>query len=224
MTMNQETGPVTLEELRCKFKKVIGFVQPGITLNYTIIPLHDHFKIVGYMAKGQDISTFTVDLTPNISRRFIDTDLASLIVLIKESFDKFVNTSHRYSFPFENYTFQNVFYCLMQIHFRILDTVPNLIQSQHLDQQFNFNPQYPLIMTSQPTSYLPPPPPPPSMLPTMLATLTPQTMSSTLPPLLPKPQTSNNDEVKETQAPYVHKRKRYKPVQVHPKKSKTLTE
>ena len=92
--------PITLEELQLRVKRHFGFMPAGVICQYNILPLHDFFKLVGYMAKENNYSTFIIDLTPNIPRQFLDCELNPLLVIVKANFDRFTRTSRVYNTPF----------------------------------------------------------------------------------------------------------------------------
>ena len=158
MEHEMNTSPVTLFELKLKFKKMIGLVEPHTKIEYSIIPFQDQFKIVGFIIKYPDISTFTLDLTANIPRRFINTEMPTLVESIKESFSKFTYSSYKYTTPFENHAHQTIFYCLMQSHIRVLETVSHIAQShphttQHITQPLSLKNNLPFPWNSQQFQY-----------------------------------------------------------------------
>ena len=131
-----DTSPVTLDELRMKFKLTLGVMKRGTKIEYTVVKLNNQFKITGIITLPPDVSTFTIDLTPDIPRRFIDADLLSLVYAIKDRFYKFQRNSYKYTTPFENHISQTVFYFMAQLNFRVLDTVSYITQAHaNLHQQ-----------------------------------------------------------------------------------------
>ena len=159
--------PVTLEELRIKFKLTVGKMKKDTKIEYSIVQLHNQFKVVGLLTKSPYISTFTIDFTPDIARRFVDCELPALVLSIKNSFYSFMQSSHNYTTPYGHHTEQTVFYYLVQMHIKILETVNYIPQQQApffntigvspslLPEHSNYAmPQPPTL-----TQLMPPPPP-----------------------------------------------------------------
>ena len=118
-------------------------------IEFTVVQLTNQFKIIGIMTKSPDISTFTIDLQPDVPRRYIDGDMPSLVYALKDRFYKFIKNSHKFTTPFENHTDQTVFYFMTQLNIRILDTVSyithaHLHVSQQLDKPFLIQPMDPM--------------------------------------------------------------------------------
>ena len=141
--------------------------------------MHNQFKVVGLLTKSPYISTFTIDFTPDIVRRFVDCELPALVLSIKNSFYSFMQSSHSYTTPYGHHTEQTVFYYLVQMHIKILETV-NYIPQQHapffntIGVSSSLLPEHSNYAMPQPptlTQLMPPPPPicptPAPQLPTL---------------------------------------------------------
>ena len=115
--------PVTGSELSANFKHMIGTMRRGAKANYSVVCLHNQIKIIGIFQQYPDISSYTIDLTPDIARRFVENDLPSVVVSMKERFYKFARTSYKYTTPFEHHTAQTVFYIMTHTSIKILETV-----------------------------------------------------------------------------------------------------
>ena len=163
--------PVTLDEFRIKFKLTVGKMKKDTKIEYSIVQLHNQFKVVGLLTKSPYISTFTIDFTPDIVRRFVDCGLPALVLSIKNSFYSFMQSSHSYTTPYGHHTEQTVFYYSVQMHIKILETVNYIPQQQA--PFFNTIGVSPSLLP-EPTNYsMPQPPtltqlmpPPPSLCPT----------------------------------------------------------
>ena len=158
--------PVTLEELKSKLRLMLGATTRDTKLEYTVVEI-SQFKIIGIYTRFGDMSSFTIDLMSGIPRRFIDHDLSSVLIRIKEDFERFSRTSYKYTSPFEHHTRQTMFYSLVQIHFRILETVQSataqvpdiftqLNQPQNLFQPQTSPELAPLVSPPLPFQFLPP--------------------------------------------------------------------
>ena len=151
--------PVTLEELKTKLKLMLGATTRDTKLEYTVLEISQQFKIIGVYTRFFDMSSSTIDLMSGIPRQFIDKDLSPLLIRVKEDFQRFSRTSYQYTSPFEHHTTQTMFYSLLPIHFRVLETVqPATAQIPNIFPQSNpppnlFQPQTP----SDLTPLLPPP-------------------------------------------------------------------
>lgn len=155
--------PVTLEELKTKLKLMLGATTRDTKLEYTVVEISQQFKIIGVYTRFFDMSSFTIDLMSGIPRRFIDKDLSSLLIRVKEDFQRFTRTSYQYTSPFEHHTTQTMFYSLVQIHFRILETVqPATAQVPNIFPQTS---QLPNLFQPQTPSDLAPLFPPPLPFP-----------------------------------------------------------
>ena len=66
MDHTQFLPPVTLEEFRIKLTLTIGKMKKDTKIEYSIVQLHNQFKVVGLLTKSPYISTFTIDFTPDI--------------------------------------------------------------------------------------------------------------------------------------------------------------
>ena len=159
--------PVTLDEFRIKFKLTIGKMKKDTKIEYSVVQLNNQFKVVGLFTKTPFISTFTIDFTPDIPRRFVDCDLPALVLSIKNSFYSFMQSSQSYTTPYGHRTEQTVFYYVVQMHIKVLETI-NYIPQQH-DPFFTSVGITPLLqehntysMPQMPnlTQLMPPPPPP----------------------------------------------------------------
>ena len=171
MDSTQFTPPVTLEEFRVKFKLTIGKMKKDTKIEYSVVQLHNQFKVVGLFTKAPYISTFTIDFTPDIPRRFVDCDLPALVLSIKNSFYSFMQSSQSYTTPYGHHTEQTVFYYLVQMHIKVLETV-NYIPQQQV-QFFNSIGVTPSLLPEHTTYSMPQPPtltqlmpPPPPLCPT----------------------------------------------------------
>ena len=153
--------PVTLEELKTKLKLMLGATTKDIRLEFAVVEIAHQFKIIAIYTKQADRSTFTIDLVPGIPRRFIDGDLPNLLIRLRENFQRFTTTSYRYTTPFEYHTTQTVFYSLVQVHFKIQDTVPpplplypHLLDQSHQlhipPQPQHDTPDFPFLIPPQP--------------------------------------------------------------------------
>ena len=91
-------------------------------IEYSVVQLHNQFKVVGLITKSPFISTFTIDFAPDIPRRFVDCDMPALVLSIKNNFYSFMQSSHSYATPYGNHTEQTVFFYLVQMHIKIMDT------------------------------------------------------------------------------------------------------
>ena len=167
MNHTQLLPPVTLEKFRVKFKLTIGKMKKDTKIEYSVVQLHNQFKVVGLITKSPYISTFTIDFTPDIPRRFVDCDMPALVLSIKNSFYSFMQSSHSYATPYENHTEQTVFYYLVQMHIKILDTV-NYIPQQQVQflSSVGVSPSllpehttYPILQPPTLSQLMPPPPP-----------------------------------------------------------------
>ena len=167
MNTPQLIPPVTLEEFRFKFKLTLGKMKKDTKTEYSVVQLHNQFKVVGLITKSPFISTFTIDFTPDIPRRFVDSDMPALVLSIKNNFYSFMQSSHSYDTPYGNHTEQTVFYYLAQMHIKIMDTISYIPQQQ---AQFlnsvgvspSLLPEHTIYPIPQPptlTQLMPPPPP-----------------------------------------------------------------
>ena len=68
MNHTQLIPPVTLEEFRVQFKLTIRKIKKDTKIEYSIVQLHNQFKVVGLLTKSPYISTFTINFTPDIPR------------------------------------------------------------------------------------------------------------------------------------------------------------
>ena len=122
--------PVTLDEFKIKFKLTIGKMKKDTKIEYSVVQLNNQFKVVGLFTKTPYISTFTIDFTPDIPRRFVDCDLPALVLSIKNSFYSFMQSSQSYTTPYGHRTEQTVFYYVVQMHIKVLETI-NYTPQQH---------------------------------------------------------------------------------------------
>ena len=160
MNHTQLLPPVTLEEFRVKFKLTIGKMKKDTKREYSVVQLHNQFKVVGLITKSPYISTFTIDFTP-------DCDMPALVLSIKNSFYSFMQSSHSYATPYGNHTEQTVFYYLVQMHIKILDTVNYILQQQaqflsSIGVSSSLLPEhttYPILQPPTLSQLMPPPPP-----------------------------------------------------------------
>ena len=90
MNSTQFIPPVTLEEFRFKFKLTLGKMKKDTKIEYSVVQLHNQFKVVGLITKSPFISTFTIDFSPDIPRRFVDCDMPALVLSIKNNFYSFM--------------------------------------------------------------------------------------------------------------------------------------
>ena len=86
MNTTQFIPPVTLEEFRFKFKLTLGKMKKDTKIEYSVVQLHNQFKVVGLITKSPFISTFTIDFTPDIPRRFVECDMPALVLSVKNNF------------------------------------------------------------------------------------------------------------------------------------------
>ena len=86
MNTPQFIPPVTLEEFRFKFKLTLGKMKKDTKIEYSVVQLHNQFKVVGLITKSPYISTFTIDFAPDIPRRFVECDMPALVLSIKTIF------------------------------------------------------------------------------------------------------------------------------------------
>ena len=159
--------PVTLDEFKIKFKLTLGKMKKDTKIEHSVVQLHNQFKVVGLITKSPFILTFTIDFTPDIPRRFVDCDMPALVLSVKNNFYSFMQSSHSYATPYGNHTEQTVFYYLVQMHIKIIDTINYIPQQQ---AQFlssvgvspSLLPEHTLFPMPQPptlTQLMPPPPP-----------------------------------------------------------------
>ena len=130
MNTPQFIPPVTLEEFRFKFKLTLGKMKKDTKIEYSVVQLHNQFKVVGLITKSPYISTFTIDFAPDIPRRFVECDMPALVLSIKNNFYAFMQSSHNYATPYGNHTEQTVFFYLVQMHIKIMDTINYVPQQQ----------------------------------------------------------------------------------------------
>ena len=116
--------PITASEVSEKFYDMVGTIRNGYKCYYSVIPLQHQLKIVGTFNHLPNISTFTIELTPDFARRFVNEDLPALVHAMKESFYKFIRTSYKYTTPFEHHSSQTIFYSMTQTNIRMLETIP----------------------------------------------------------------------------------------------------
>ena len=207
--------PVTLDEFRIKFKLTVGKMKKDTKIEYSIVQLHNQFKVVGLLTKSPYISTFTIDFTPDIARRFVDCDLPALVLTIKNSFYSFMQSSHNYTTPYGHHTEQTVFYYLVQMHIKILETITYIPQHQapfynSLGVSPSLLPEHSNYPVPQPptlTQLMPPPPCP---------TPVPQ-LQSLLEEYDPDYYTSNTSN-------YNSKRKKYTPTKVNEENNESNTQ
>ena len=174
---SQFLPPVSLEEFRIKFKLTVGKMKKDTKIEYSVVQLHNQFKVVGIITKSPYISTFTIDFTPDVPRRFVDCELPALVLSIKNSFYSFMQSSHSHATPYGNHTEQTVFYYLVQMHIKIMDTVNYIPQQQA--QFFNSVGVSPTLLPEHTTypiqspilSQLMPPPPAPTPAPNHIVLL-----------------------------------------------------
>ena len=86
MNTPQFIPPVTLEEFKFKFKLTLGKMKKDTKIEYSVVQLHNQFKVVGLVTKSPYISTFTIDFAPDIPRRFVECDMPALVLSIKNNF------------------------------------------------------------------------------------------------------------------------------------------
>ena len=97
MNTPQFIPPVTLEEFKFKFKLTLGKMKKDTKIEYSVVQLHNQFKVVGLITKSPYISTFTIDFAPDIPRRFVECDMPALVLSIKNNFYAFMQSSHNYA-------------------------------------------------------------------------------------------------------------------------------
>ena len=115
--------PATIEDIRVKLRLILTPLE-STTLEYSVIEtVSFQFKILGIYSRDTDKASFTIDLIPGITKVFVYRDLPFLMRKIRQDFEQFITTTFPYSSPFEYHTTQTVFFNLVQIHFRIADTV-----------------------------------------------------------------------------------------------------
>ena len=169
MNTPQFIPPVTLEEFKFKFKLTLGKMKKDTKIEYSVVQLHNQFKVVGLITKCPYIATFTIDFAPDIPRRFVECDMPALVLSIKNNFYAFMQSSHNYATPYGNHTEQTVFFYLVQMHIKIMDTISYVPQQQN--QFLNSVGVSPLLLPEHTTFPAPPtlaqllPPPPPFVLP-----------------------------------------------------------
>ena len=138
MNTPQFIPPVTLEEFRFKFKLTLGKMKKDTKIEYSVVQLHNQFKVVGLITKSPFISTFTIDFAPDIPRRFVECDMPALVLSIKNNFYAFMQSSHNYATPYGNHTEQTVFFYLVQMHIKIMDTISYVPQQQNQFLEFSW--------------------------------------------------------------------------------------
>ena len=205
MNSTQFIPPVTLEEFRFKFKLTLGKMKKDTKIEYSVVQLHNQFKVVGLITKSPFISTVTIDFSPNIPRRFVDCDMPALVLSIKNNFYSFMQSSHSYATPYGNHTEQTVFFYLVQMHIKIMDTI-NYVPQQQAQFLNSVGVTPPLL----PEHTIIPAPQPPT-----LAQLLPP-----LPPLCPAPASQPipfeeyNPDTTSYSLPQNNKRKKYTPTKI----------
>ena len=203
MNTPQFIPPVTLEEFKFKFKLPLGKMKKDTKIEYSVVQLHNQFKVVGLITKSPYISTFTIDFAPDIPRRFVECDMPALVLSIKNNFYAFMQSSHNYATPYGNHTEQTVFFYLVQMHIKIMDTISYVPQQQN--QFLNSVGVSPLLLPEHTTFPAPPtlaqllPPPPP-----LCATPAPQ----------PIPFEEYDPDTTSYSLPQNNKRKKYTPTKV----------
>ena len=135
---------ITADEISEKLYYMVGHLKTGHTCHFTVVPLHNQFKIVGAFKNMPNMSTFTIDLVLEFARKTVNEDLPSVLLTMKEKFYKFINTIYKYSAPFEQFTSQSSFYSTTQTNIRLLETV--------LPPKENPNPLLPLFEMGPSTS------------------------------------------------------------------------
>ena len=128
--------PITLDEIRPQVNAMFLPVTPNMEVKYTLFNINNQFKIAGIFTANAHVSTFTLDLPQTVPRQFIYEDLHNVIKYMKQSFQEFMATSHKYTTPFHQHTHTTIFYYLSQIHYRTLETLTQIQQSypQIVDQ------------------------------------------------------------------------------------------
>ena len=148
--------PATLQDIQLKLRLILTPLE-NTTLEYSVnetVPFQ--FKILGIYSRATDKASFTIDLIPGINKLFVYRDLPFLITKVRQDFEQFSRTTLPYSSPFEYHTTQTIFYNLVQIHFRIVDTILPASTSSVPTQAHIPHPQ----QFNQPR----PPPPSPNLL------------------------------------------------------------
>ena len=95
--------------------------------------------------------------------------MPALVLSIKNNFYAFMQSSHNYATPYGNHTEQTVFFYLVQMHNKIMDTISYVPQQQN--QFLNSVGVSPLLLPEHTTFPAPPTlaqllPPPPPLCPT----------------------------------------------------------
>ena len=67
MNSTQFIPPVTLEEFRFKFKLTLGKMKKDTKIEYSVVQLHNQFKVVGLITKSPFIRWFKFTLKPPYS-------------------------------------------------------------------------------------------------------------------------------------------------------------
>ena len=135
---------ITADEISERLYYMVGHLKTGHTCHFTVVPLHNQFKIVGTFKNMPNMSTFTIDLVLEFARKTVDEDLPGVLLTMKENFYKFIKTIYKYSAPFEQFTSQSSFYSTTQTNIRLLETV--------LPPKENPNPLLPLFEVGPSTS------------------------------------------------------------------------
>ena len=167
------------------------------------------------MTKSPYISTFTIDFTPDIPRRFVDCELPALVLSIKNSFYSFMQSSHSYTTPYGHHTEQTVFYYLVQMHIKILETV-NYIPPQQA-QFFNSIGVSPSLLPEHTTFPMPQPPTLTQLMPT------PPSLCPTPAPQQQIPFEEYDPDVSYSST-YNNKRKKYTPTKLNDQNNESHTQ
>ena len=114
---------ISADEISEKLYYMVGHLRKGYTCHFTVVPLHNQFKIVGAFKHMPNMSTFTIDIVLEFARKTVNEDLPSVLLTMKENFYKFIKTIYKYSAPFEQFTSQSSFYSTTQTNIRLLETV-----------------------------------------------------------------------------------------------------
>ena len=114
---------MTPAELSFKFRTIIGTMKRGAKGDFTVVPLPNQIKIIGFFNQHPDISSYVIEFAPDVARKFVDYDLPVVVAGMKDRFYKFSRQSYKYNVPYEHYTAQTVFYTMSQTCIKILETV-----------------------------------------------------------------------------------------------------
>ena len=66
---------INADEISEKLYYMVGNLKKGYTCHFTVVPLHNQFKIVGIFKHMPNMSTFTIDIVLEFARKTVNEDL-----------------------------------------------------------------------------------------------------------------------------------------------------